>query len=97
VSNGDVSSGSRVAGRAAAGADTAALAACPPAEATFVVLPDRSGMTAGGLGTAGFGGAWGVAEGAAGGVARGSSAIQDYPITLSASSAAFLTLKDRSF
>src|SRR5580658_6573559 len=55
VSNGDVSSGSRPGAAAAAGLETAAaLAAAPPADATLVVLPARSGIgTAGGLGAAG--------------------------------------------
>src|SRR5260221_13257307 len=56
VSSGEVSSGSRVAAPApaAAGLATAALAAAPPGEATFVVLPARSGRgAAGGLGAAG--------------------------------------------
>src|SRR5258707_11517985 len=44
VSNGDVSSGARVAAFAPAGA--AVLAAAPPGDAAFVVLPARSGMGA---------------------------------------------------
>src|SRR5213592_4460566 len=55
VSSGDRSSGSRVAGLAA-GADVVALAADPPADATVVVRPARSGIgAAGGLGAAGAG------------------------------------------
>src|SRR2546430_1216442 len=53
VSSGDVSSGSRVAAFAAAGAGFAAAA--PPGDATFVVLPARSGIgEAGGRGAAGL-------------------------------------------
>src|SRR5690349_19777876 len=58
LSSGDVSSGSRVAALAAAdaGAVAAALAAAPPAEATDVVLPAKSGTAAAGGrgGAAGF-------------------------------------------
>src|SRR2546428_1907143 len=50
VSSGEGSSGSRVAAFAAAGAGALAAAA-PPADATFVVFPARSGIgAAGGLG-----------------------------------------------
>src|SRR6266540_7214882 len=53
VRRGDVSSGSRVA--ALAGAAVAVRAAAPPGDATFVVLPARSGIGAGaGRGAAGF-------------------------------------------
>src|SRR5262245_18128154 len=48
VSSGDVSSGSRAADLAAAGAVDAAFAACPPADAAVVVLPARSGIAAAG-------------------------------------------------
>src|SRR5256885_5633988 len=54
VSSGDVSSGSRVAAFAA-GAAAAVRAAAPPGDATFVVLPARSGIgTGAGRGAAGF-------------------------------------------
>src|SRR5438552_18312398 len=65
VSSGDRSSGSRVAGLAA-GADVVALAADPPADATVVVRPARSGIgAAGGLGAAGGRAAGGFAPVAA--------------------------------
>src|SRR5712671_718672 len=68
VKSGDVSSGSRVAAFAAAGA-VAVRAAAPPGDATFVVLPARSGIGAGaGRGAAGFA-ACAPAAGVAGGVA----------------------------
>src|SRR5437667_10100543 len=54
VRRGDVSSGSRVAVRAAAGAGVTARAVAPPADAAVVVLPARSGIGAGaGRGAAG--------------------------------------------
>src|SRR5712671_8036732 len=69
VNSGDVSSGSRVAAFAAAGAVVAVRAAAPPGDATFVVLPARSGIGAGaGRGAAGFA-ACAPAAGVAGGVA----------------------------
>src|SRR3954467_13728304 len=58
VSSGEVSSGSRVAAFAAAGA----FAACAPADAAVVVRPARSGMTG-----AGLGGPAGLAAGGPGG------------------------------
>src|SRR5215470_17432127 len=65
VRSGDVSSGSRVAAFAAAGAGAFAAAA-PPGDAAFVVLPARSGIGAGaGRGAAGFA-ACAAAAGAAG-------------------------------
>src|SRR6476646_1305702 len=55
VSRGAVSSGSRVAALAAAGAGVATRAAAPPDDAAVVVLPARSGIGAGaGRGAAGF-------------------------------------------
>src|SRR5262252_4190671 len=57
VKSGEVSSGSRVAAFAAAGAGVAVRAAEPPADATEVVLPARSGSGAG----AGRGGGAGFA------------------------------------
>src|SRR5216683_758928 len=74
VSSGEVSSGSRVAALAAVG--VAAFAAAPPGDATFVVLPARSGIgAAGGRGTtagraAGVVVAWGVAAGPGAGAGR---------------------------
>src|SRR5437764_3573023 len=69
VRSGDVSSGSRAGAAAAvfAGAGAgAALAAAPPAEATVVVLPARSGpAAAGGFGTTGRAGCAPVAAAAA--------------------------------
>src|SRR5438067_2539055 len=69
VRSGDVSSGSRAGAAAAvfAGAGAgAALAAAPPAEATVVVLPARSGPAAGGgFGTTGRAGCAPVAAAAA--------------------------------
>src|SRR5262245_16627250 len=64
VSSGDVSSGSRVAAFAAAGA--AVRAAAPPGDAALVVLPARSGIgAAGGRGAgAGFGACAPAAAGA---------------------------------
>src|SRR5437870_7146697 len=65
VSSGDRSSGSRVAGLTA-GADVVARAADPPADATVVVRPARSGIgAAGGLGAAGGRAAGGFAAAAA--------------------------------
>src|SRR5262252_4073923 len=96
VSSGDVSSGSRVAAFAAAGAGAGFAAAAPPTEATDVVLPARSGIGAAGGrgGAAGFAAcpAAAAAAGAAGVTGLVSSAIV-YPITFSASSAAWRTFK----
>src|SRR5215813_9587195 len=66
VSNGDVSSGSRVVALAVAGA-VAVLAAMPPGDAALVVLPARSGIgAAGGRGAgAGFAACAPAAAGAA--------------------------------
>src|SRR5450755_3401198 len=66
-SRGDVSSASRVLAFAAAAAGAGFAAAAPPAEATDVVLPARSGTAAaGGRGAAGFGAGAAGAAGAPG-------------------------------
>src|SRR5216684_642672 len=78
VRSGEVSSGSRAVAPApaAAGLATAALAAAPPGEATFVVLPARSGSgVAGGLGTAGRAAGVVVACGVAAGCAPVAGAL----------------------
>src|SRR5262245_12214694 len=105
VSNGDVSSGSRVVALAVAGA-VAVLAAMPPGDAALVVLPARSGIGAAGGRGAGAGlaacaaaaappAAAAAGAGAPGATGLVSSAIV-YPITLSASSAAWRTFMLRS-
>src|SRR5262245_37729976 len=69
VSNGEVSSGSRVAAFATAGAggEVFAAAAAPPADAAVVVFPARSGMTGARLGGAAGFAACAAAAGAAAG------------------------------
>src|SRR5712664_4001623 len=76
VSRGEVSSGSRVAAFAVAGA-VAALAAAPPGDATLVVLPARSGIGAAGGRGAGAGRAAGVvaAAGPGAGVGRAAAVV----------------------
>src|SRR4051812_1986882 len=72
--SGEVSSGSRVAAFAAAGAVVATLAAAPPGDAALVVLPAISGTgAAGGRGAAGFA-ACAAAAGAAPGAGAGRAA-----------------------
>src|SRR5580765_3158294 len=73
VSSGDVSSASRVAVFAAA-AGAGRAAAAPPGDATFVVLPARSGIGAAGGRGAGAGRAAAVAAAAAPGAGAGRAA-----------------------
>src|SRR5262245_6478427 len=99
VRSGDMSSGSRVVAAAVAfGAVTAAFAAAPPGDAAVVVIPARFGA-----GTAGFGGAAGRAACPEGAVLAGAGAgagasgfvssaiVPRYPISFSASNAAWRT------
>src|SRR5262252_465267 len=77
VSSGDVSSGSRVAvaALAAAGAVVAVRAAAPPADATEVVFPARSGIGAGaGRGAAAAGAGFAACAPAGGAAAPGAGA-----------------------